>query len=290
MSITSIVQITERLFSGNIGKDPQDQGKNHAAQATTQAQGNRTEFGDRFTPSEQANPANAPGGSGVFQLERLRFTAVNIQTGGGNAATTNAAAPAAAPAAPAVPAAAAITAPVTTAARPAAAATTASTTQTQQELQSLNSALTALGLNAVEIAAFDQFAGILLQFNPNALQQLESQLNLLAAQYQTQKAPAPAATPAAAPTTPAAAPVTPQFQLTELAISFTGVNETLSQGTQNDGNNTTTQISAFSLQVQEVRVSLTNPVGQTTQLQAPQATGSTAGATVAAPAAKAATA
>ncbi|HKM66676.1 MAG TPA: hypothetical protein VJX70_05875 [Candidatus Acidoferrum sp.] len=328
MSISSIVQITERLFSGNIGKNPEDQGKNQAAPATTQGQANRTEFGDRFTPSEQADPANAAASTGVFQLERLRFTALNLQKGGGNAATTNAAAPTAATAAPdntalnvaavpvaaaaAAPAAAVVPAPVTAAAQPATANTTASASQTQQDLQTLNSTLTALGLNAAEIAAFDQFAGILLQFNPNALQQLESQLNLLAAQYQTQNAPAPAAAAAAAPTAattapaaapatpataaptpvtaaPAAAAVTPGFQLTELAISFKGVNETVTQGGQNGGNSTTTQISAFSLQVQEVRVSLTNPAGQTTQLQVPQATGTTATAPAAAAAAKAAT-
>jgi hypothetical protein len=38
---------------------------------------------------------------------------------------------------------------------------------TQNSLQTLNSALAALGLNAAEIQAFDQFASVILQFDPN---------------------------------------------------------------------------------------------------------------------------
>jgi hypothetical protein len=135
----------------------------------------------------------------------------------------------------------------------------------------LNASLTSLGLSVAEIAAFDQFAGVLLQFDPNALHDLESQLNLLATRFQTQNA-APAATPQSPATSPS-------FQLTELSISFTGLNETLSQGNQGNGSGTATQISAFSLQIQEVRVTLSNPAGQTAQLQVPQADAATTATT-----------
>jgi hypothetical protein len=307
MGISSIVQIAERLLSGNFGQDPQDQAKRKAADTTSRT--NQTDFGDRFTRSENADSANATSGTGVLQVEQLRFTALNIQAPTGHAGgATIAGAPAATPVAsvtspgnagPANPAAApvvaAANAPAAAAAQPANTGATTTPTQTQQDLQTLNSALTALGLNAAEIAAFDQYAGILLQFDPNALQLLESQLNLLAAKYQTQNAPAVAAastgqaaasgptsgqvsgvTPATGPAnTPASgqtAATNPGFQLTELSITFTGVKETLNQGGQGNGNAKATQVSAFSLQIQEVRVSLTNPAGQTTQLQVPQAT------------------
>jgi hypothetical protein len=341
MSITSIVQIAERLLNGNQNQDPGNSGKSKPAQAAVRGQNNQTEFGDRFTRSGLAGEENAAGDTGFLQVEQLRFTALNIQANGGNAAPaapTTAATPttatppaaAAAPAAATVPATAVATtvanggAPATTggtaatavqnaaatavAAQTTTAATTPNAVQTQQDLQSLNASLSALGLNATEIAAFDQFASILLQFDPNALQDLQNQLNLLATQFQTQNSPAttapatntaagtiPAANPAATatPSTTAAAPTptnTPGFQLNELSISFKGVQETINQGTRNGGTAATTILSAFSLQIKEVSVTLTNPAGQTTQVQTPQtATAPTAAAPVA-QAAQAATA
>jgi hypothetical protein len=163
MSISSIVQIASRLLTGDSGQDSQGQGKSKITPAASQAQSNRTELGDRFTPSAQSEAANATGGAGFFETEQLRFTAVNIQTPAGTAAAT--------PAPPATAAVQPTAAPNPTA--PAApAATTASPIQTQPDLQSLNASLVTLGLNAAEIAAFDQFAGVLLQFGPNSLQDL----------------------------------------------------------------------------------------------------------------------
>ena len=252
MSISSIVQIASRLLNGDSGQDPQGQGKNKITPASSQAQNNRTEFGDRFTPSAQGDAANAAGGTGLFQVEQLRFTAVNIQTPAGITSAGS----------PTLAATAAVPTPATTAAQPAtpeatttlpvAAATTVTPLQTQQDLQALNASLTALGLNAAEIAAFDQFAGVLLQFEPNALQDLQSQLNLLASRFQTQNAAptAAAAAPATTPTaTPAVAPAaatqtpaaSPNFRLTELSISFSGLNGTLTQGNPGNGNGTSTQ-------------------------------------------------
>jgi hypothetical protein len=274
MSISSIVQIASRLLNGDSGQDSQGQSKSKIV--ASQAQNNRTEFGDRFTPSAQGEAANSEAGGAFFQAEQLRFTAINIQTpAGSSAAATATPAPAGLNTAPPVTAVDQTTAapnavtPATAAATPAAA--TASPIQTQQDLQALNASLSALGLNAAEIAAFDQFAGVLLQFDPNALQDLETQLNLLATRFQTQNA-APAATPhqspATAPQPPAASP---NFQLTELSIAFSGLNGTLTQKNQGNGNGTTAQFSAFNLQIQEVRVTLSNPAGETAQLQVPQA-------------------
>jgi hypothetical protein len=278
MSISSIVQIASRLLNGDSGQDAEGRGKNKVKPAVSQAQSDRTEFGDRFTPSAHGDGVNAAGESGLFQVEQLRFTAVNIQTLPGNTAAPAATAAAPTPTTTTAPHALAANpgSAATTASAPAAA--TASSIQTQQDLQALNASLTALGLNAAEIAAFDQFAGVILRFNPTALQDLESQLNLLAARFQTQNT-----APAATPQTPAA---TPNFQLNELSVSFTGLNETLTQGNQANGTGTTTQISAFSLQIQEVRVTLSSPTGETAQLQVPQA--STANIATPAPASKSA--
>jgi hypothetical protein len=240
MGISSIVQLANRLLNGESGQDTESRAKTRNNQAASQARNNRTEFGDRFTPSAQRDAANPGGGTELLQVEQLRFTAVNIQTAAGNA--------------------------------PAGTTATAAT----QDLQTLNASLVALGLNAAEIAAFDQFAGVLLQFDPNALQELQNQLNLLAARFQAQNA-----APAAAAQTP---PASPKFHLTELSISFSGLNGTLPQGNPNNGNGTTTQFSAFSLQIQEVRVTLSNPTGETTQLKVPQANAETA--TTTAPASK----
>jgi hypothetical protein len=280
MSISSIVQIASRLLNGDSGQDSQGQGKNKITPATSQAQNNRTEFGDRFTPSAQGDATGGAGGTGFFRTEQLRFTAINIQTPAGNGAAPATEPPATAAAQPAAPANGAT--PATTATAPAAA--TASLVQTQQDLQALNASLSALGLNPAEIAAFDQFAGVLLQFDPNALQDLQNQLNLLASRFQIQNAaPAaapqgPVATPQTTATTPQTPTASPNFQLTELSISFSGLNGTLTQKNQvnqGNGNGTTIQFSAFNLQIQEVRVTLGNPAGETTQLQVPQATTAT---------------
>jgi hypothetical protein len=275
MSISSIVQIASRLLNGESGQDSQGQGKSKITPSATQAQNSRTEFGDRFTPSAQGEAGNTAGGAGLFQAEQLRFTAVNLQAPAGNTAATTAP-PVTAAAQPADTANA--PAPATTAASQTTA--TASPVQTQQDLQALNASLVALGLNPAEIAAFDQFAGIILQFDPNGLQALEGQLNLLASRFQTQNT-APGT--AAAPQSPA---LSPNFQLAELSVSFTGLSGTHPQGNSGNGTGTATQFSAFSLQIQEVRVTLSNPTGETAQLQLPQT--NTASAATTAPASKSA--
>jgi hypothetical protein len=314
MSISSIVQIAERLLNGNLGQDQENQGKSKPAQRATQGQNNQTEFGDRFTRSADTADGNAAGETGILQVEKLRFTAVNIQSSGGNTATAATSPAAAATVVPqntadgaAVPAIGAAITATPAAPQGATAAAAPNTVQTQQDLQGLNASLSALGLNAAEIAAFDQFAAVLFQFDPNALQDLQNQLNLLATQFQTLNAPATTApstnaaaattstTNTAATTTPAttAAPPpanAPGFQLTELSISFKGVQETVNQTTQNGGTLATTTLSAFSLQIKEVSVTLTNPAGQTTQVQSPQVAATPTAAAPVAQTAQAATA
>jgi len=299
MSLSAIVHIADRLLSRDLEQNPQNQGKSKPTQGNERETTNRTEFGDRFTSSAQSGAGNQDGETALLQVEQLRFTSVNIQTAGGNgvapasgtagtatvgegtvvanaggtpaAATTNAATPPATvtPTATAPTAALATgavnTATATAATQSAATPAAPASPQTQQELQTLNSALAALGLNAAEIAAFDQFASVLLQFSPNALQDLQNQLALLASQFQTQNA----ATPAAPQSPPA-----PSFQLNELSVSFTGLQGTLNQTSANGGASTATSLSAFNLQVKEVSVTLSNPAGQTTQVTVPQAASS----------------
>jgi hypothetical protein len=61
------------------------------------------------------------------------------------------------------------------------------------------------------------------------------------------------------------------FQLTEISVKFTGVNETVNSSGQGVGaTGSTTQISAYNLQIQEVQVGLSNAAGQTSYVHAPQ--------------------
>src|ERR1700756_2427489 len=87
MSISSIVQIASRLLNGDSGQDSQGQGKEKITPATSQAQTNRTKFGDHFTPSVPGEATGAAGATGFFRAEQLRFTAINIQTPTGNTTT-----------------------------------------------------------------------------------------------------------------------------------------------------------------------------------------------------------
>lgn len=269
MSINAIVQIADRLLNRNSSQAAENTGTSNPNQPG-HTQANQTEFGDRFTHSDAANPAEAQRDQAFFQFAGFRFTGAAPQASG-------AAAGIAANATPAVPATT-----TGTAAAPASVATTTTTApataaQTEDDLQSLNSSLSALGLNAAEIAAFDQYASLLLQFDPNGLQDLQNQLQLLASRFQAQSA-----VPASAQQAPAS---TPGFQLTELSVSLTAVAGTLQQQTQTGANANNGQLAAVNLQVQEATITLTNPAGGTTQLQT---TPANAGGTQTAPAAAAA--
>ncbi len=319
MSISSIFQIADRLLNRDLPRNSEHSANPKPAQSD--AANTIAVHGDRFTSSEQTGAANIAGEAGIFQFEKLRFTAVSVQTTGANNAapapapstgqtatplTTTApiplpavnTAPQAAPAVATATGQTATTPPVAILPAinivPAVAAQAApqSVAQSQAALQALNSALVALGLDPAAIAAFDQFAGVLLQINPNALQDLQTQLNSLAQQFTTSTGTAATQAPTNTTAAPAAnaAANPPGFQLTALSIKFTGINETVQQAGQNGNPGTTTQISAFRLQIREVSVSLAAPNGQAVQLQSPQANAATPAAPAVPTAAKAATA
>jgi hypothetical protein len=140
----------------------------------------------------------------------------------------------------------------------------------QTQLQSLNNALANLGLSAADISIIDRIATLIQDFNPTAFRSLVSQLEGLA----RTNLPASAASPAVANTasatpsdltTPAS---TNSFQIQELAVRFSAVNETLQSGNTQTGS-TTVNFSAFNLQVEGISLTFTNGAGKTLQVEAP---------------------
>lgn len=134
----------------------------------------------------------------------------------------------------------------------------------------LNSALAALGLNDSQLAQIDRVASLIQVFNPLAFTSLVYQLEALAQANASQAgagATAPGATTANTSQTNGAG----GFQIQELTIKFSGVQESISQtGAGTQGSNSNVQLSAFNLQVEEVSLTLANPAGQSLQLTAPQ--------------------
>ena len=301
MSISSLLGLAERLFSGETDnsagtQNVQQQEKPqhlHTQKSRHQREQNSVE-GDLFTPSSTTNATNANDNAVALQFERLRLSTFNITA-------TPAATPAASGETPTPSPSAASVAPATTTApaatssgttvpsagqaqastasiQPASTGAAASAGSNPDLLQNFNAQLKALGLTPQEIQAFDQAASLIQQFSPAAFQDLLSQLNALANQFASQAAPSAAAassttssatTGATTGTTGGAGAATPGFQLTELSLRFSGVNETIQSGTGAAA--TTKQVSAYSLQLQEVRVTLSSPAtGQVAQLQAPQ--------------------
>jgi hypothetical protein len=156
-----------------------------------------------------------------------------------------------------------------------------STASSLSQLQALNNALASLGLNAQQLAQVDRIASLIQDFNPTAFLSLVHQLEVLAQANSDQPAAANAANsavPGSNSPAPANAPATNNsngatssgFQLRELMIKFSGGQETLTGGANGNGGNSTLQLSAFNLQVEEVNLTLTNNAGQTLQVQAPQ--------------------
>jgi hypothetical protein len=236
---------------------------------------------DRFTPSAQGSSAPSTAQeAGLFQVTQFSTLSVAadfvraqaaLPQVAQNAVPTQAAQPAAAIAVlqSTAPAVAAATNTVTTAAN------------AQVQLQALNTALAALGLNQADIQTLDRIASLIKDFNPLAYNSLVLQLEALAEQTAAQTAP-PAANTATAST--GANSNSGAFQIQELAINFSGLKGTASGGSANGNGNgqqgaggNSVQFSAFNLQVEEVRLTLTNNNGQTVQVQAPQ---QNAGATI----------
>jgi hypothetical protein len=153
----------------------------------------------------------------------------------------------------------------------------------------LDEALKNLGLSQEARQLFDQIAGILQSFSPSAFAALVNQLQALAQQ------PTNATTPAQG-----------KLQLQELAIRFAAVEAQGSPSTSPSGSSSngtsgtsanqgtqgtqgpqttqgvqstggTTQISVFSLQIEEVKITFANDAGLPVQVQAqtPPQTGAT---------------
>ena len=284
MNISVLTQFADRLFSG----DSNSSQNVSQAQAPARHHNHYHEQGadnsgsvDRYTPSSSSQDVAS------FQFEQLRFSAFSVAPLPSSSAPVNSTASAASAAGAAtVPAnattPAAVTAPIdaispatTTAAAPVS-GTSAASPAAQDPLQALNAELSALGLSQSEIQAFDQVAGLIQQFSPVAFQDLQNQINTLASQFA-----AAAQSPSTSTTNSS-----PGFQLTELSLRFSGLNETLApQGQASNGGSSTVEVSAFNLQIKEVTVSLTSPDGQNVQLQSPppvSVPGTTAGPTTSA--------
>jgi len=165
--------------------------------------------------------------------------------------------------------------------------TTTDDVQVLSQLSSLNAALVALGLSQDEINVIDRVAQLIKNFSPSAFTSLVDQLQVLAqngGQSATNAAPSTITGPSTntGPSNPASTATTAQnntlpttqnggFTIESLSIKFAGVNETLQQNDKNS-NGDTLQVSAFQLQVSEVKLTLNNRgTGQSAQIQAPQA-------------------
>ncbi len=300
MSISSLIDLAGQLLGRDFSATPQTQQINTQQQGTRQTEKTENERsrnsdqGDRYTPSQAAAASNSGNTIASLQLEQFSFSAYNVTSSptASTPATVNTAAAAPAVAQPnpvttlaTVPQAASVStnaAPVTTAAP-------ASSTSTQDQLQLLNAQLSALGLSPAEIQAFDQIAKLIQQFSPATFQDLVNQFTALAKQT-TNQTSAPTASASASATAPVSAPASTSpasatpgnnsggFQLTEISVKFSGLNETVtSSGQGAAGTGSTTQISAYNLQIQEVQVGLTNAAGQTSYVNAPQLAAAAAG-------------
>jgi hypothetical protein len=314
MNIASLFQSAGRLLNDLASQVSTDPAQSQAATTTTQSTGKlsvipTTATCDHFTPSQQSAVSNTAGDAGLFQVQQARLTptqsaatAVQQPTTTTQSSATQNATTSAATTASATPA---VTSTISGDANSATntAVTNPDSPQTQQALQSLNSSLASLGLTSAEIAAFDQYASVLLQFDPNALQDLQSQLNLLATQYTTNgggnaavqpaatntasaatAAPTPAAGAASAnsaATSASAVPLlnaaqsaaasstnaNPAFQLAAFSITFGAPGPSSSQSSNPNAQSQTTP--PIGLTIVEASVTLNNPTGQSVQLQSP---------------------
>lgn len=295
MSLTAIINLAERLLN-NSSQQSADSGSTSKQPRQTARVPSDPRGGDQFTPSSAA-----PQDAGLFQVRNfslfsaaadflLTQTQANALANPAGAPENGAAAPAPPEAvtvnphlAPQIVAAAsqqvpvanptpAANAPVTPPAGISVlpvATTSSSAGNLQSQLLALNSALSALGLNASQLAQVDRIASFIQDFNPLAFTSLVYQLEALA-QANSQQAAAPA-TSTATSTPSANGNGNGGFQIQELAITFSGAQESITQSAPtSQGGNSTLQLSAFNLQVQEVNLTLANPAGQQLQVTAPQ--------------------
>jgi|SRR5579872_2747629 len=234
---------------------------------------------DRFTPSTQPYSVQTTAQqAGLFQISRFSAPTVAVEITHTQPV---------APRAPQNPQPAQLPQPVAAPARPQvtpeiAAPTNAVTTATtiQDQLQTLNLALAALGLSNSDIQSLDRIASLVKDFNPVAYRTLVFQLQELA-QRAAPRAVADAANSTSATTGGSANSAA--LQIAGLQINFSGSQgaaETGSangkSGNQQEPNRDSSPFSALSLQVVDIRLTLTNNNAQTIQLDVPQLNARTA--------------
>jgi len=326
MSLTAIVNLAERILNNSSkgSGDSNVSSKRSKPVATVNAESNS---GDQFTPSV-ANEVDA----GLFQVTQIsllsaaaEFFLSRTNSPQGNSPVVPAEAPLGARATPAIslpttsaaqnsPQALASTAntvhagsstpsvaPTATAsaplATPLASSTISAVGSSLSQLQSLNNALSALGLDPAELAQVDRIANLIQDFSPLAFTSLVYQIEALANANTSQSVAAASSSSnagiAAATGNTPGVKATGSFQVSELAIKFSGVQESIAPvGANAQSGSPSIQFSAFNLQVQEINLTLTNQAGQSVQVSAPKTATSAAsqGSGFATPSAKSATA
>lgn len=279
MALVDLVQQAQRLF--NQTQVNQDGGSTaNRPHRRSAAQSSGANGPDEF----QRSAGNSAKDAGLFEVKRQAVfsTALTVVLQQGQGAQEPATTPEPAPAATEQTNPSAINAAISNVA--ASAGTRAADTanaDVQAELQDLNNALAALGLSESEINVVDRVAQLIKNFSAGAFTSLVNQLQVLAqdsGQGATTNVPT-AATPTTAAANGAAqtGPNGGGFTIETLSIRFAGVNEILQQNGKGNNGGATAEISAFTLQVSEAKLTLNNPAtGLTAQIQVPQAaTGTT---------------
>lgn len=144
---------------------------------------------------------------------------------------------------------------------------------TQDPLQAFNTALKSLGLNDQQISAFDQVANLINTVSPAIFSDLVGQLQGLV-QQASQASQSVTASPASTGATPpASAQSNGGYQITELSIKFAGVELQGTTGTANASSESAgraLKLSQFNLSIEEVKITLADGNGQSSQIASSQ--------------------
>lgn len=269
MSLTAIINLAERLLNNSSGQSVDTSSTLKQSKQAPRVD-SEAKAGDQFTPS-----AATQQDAGLFQVRQISifsaaadFLFAQTLQPQSNPLANPAATPENGPVAPAPAKSTANAAPAAIAS--AATNTATSLNSTQNQLLALNSALAALGLNDSQLAQIDRIASLIQVFNPLAFTSLVYQLEALA-QANASQSGAGATAPGATIANPSQTNGAGGFQIQDLIIKFSGVQESITQaGTGTQGSNSKVQLSVFNLQVEEVNLTLANPAGQSLQVTAPQ--------------------
>jgi hypothetical protein len=149
----------------------------------------------------------------------------------------------------------------------------ATTSSTPDPLQAFNAALKSIGLTDQQISAFDQVANFINTISPAIFSDLVGQLQGLAqqsSQASQNVTPSPVSTGA---TTPNPARSSSGFQITELSIKFSGVEMQGTTGAAPASGGSTGgsfELSKFNLSIEEVKLTLADSNGQSSQIASSQ--------------------